>query len=158
MYFLPSQVNEYDTAHHQRPGTGADGAIGYQRAQRHCLAVPAVGYPQTYGELQPKFMQEQRAIARFEALPELQVLLEENFLQDDKGRWYIPDVTKEGDLAKLRNKNLLKEFEGYLATKGKLKLFRLEAVRAGFAKLWDERNYHLIIDIAERLPKAWSGG
>ena len=75
-------------------------------------------------------------------------------MQDDKGRWYIPDVTKEGDLAKLRNKNLLKEFEGYLATKGKLKLFRLEAVRAGFAKLWDERNYRLIIDIAERLPES----
>lgn len=92
--------------------------------------------------------------ARFEDLPELQVLLEENFLQDEKGRWYIPDVTKEGDLAKLRNKNLLKEFDGYLATKGKLKLFRLEAIRAGFAKLWDEKNYRLIIDTAERLPES----
>ena len=32
-------------------------------------------------------------------------ILEENFLQDENGRWYIPDVTKEGDLVKLREKN-----------------------------------------------------
>jgi len=81
-------------------------------------------------------------------------LLEENFLQDDKGRWYIPDITKAADVAKLREKKLLKEFEGYLATKGKLKLFRTEAIRAGFAKLWVDKNYKLIVETAERLPES----
>jgi hypothetical protein len=49
--------------------------------------------------------------------------------------------------------NVLKEFEGYLATKGKLKLFRSEAIRAGFAKLWKEKNYQAIVDLAERIPE-----
>ena len=86
-------------------------------------------------------------------MPELATILEENFLQDEKGRWYIPDVTKEGDLAKLREKNLWKEFEGYMNSKGKLKLFRSEAIRVGFSRLWKEKNYKAIVDIAERLPE-----
>jgi hypothetical protein len=81
-------------------------------------------------------------------------LLEENFLQDNEGKWYIPNVTKASDVAKLREKKLLKEFEGYLATKGKLKLFRTEAIRVGFAKLWDNKNYKLIVETAERLPES----
>ena len=48
---------------------------------------------------------------------------------------------------------MLKEFEGYLATKGKLKLFRTEAIRVGFAKLWADKNYKLIVETAERLPE-----
>ena len=109
--------------------------------------------PQTYAELQPKFMQEVKAVDKYEQMPELATILEENFLQDGKGRWYIPDVTKEGDLVKLREKNLWKEFEGYMNSKGKLKLFRSEAIRVGFSRLWKEKNYKAIVDIAERLPE-----
>lgn len=156
MYFLPSQVNEYDTARikNDLEPVQMELLVTNERSAIAWLYRQLDAQPRTYGELQPQFMQEQRAIARFEALPELQVLLDENFLQDEKGRWYIPDVTKEGDMAKLRNKNLLKEFDGYLQSKGKLKLFRLEAIRAGFAKLWDDKNYRLIIDTAERLPES----
>jgi len=111
------------------------------------------GGPKTYAEIQPKFMQEVKAVDRYEAMPELMVLLEENCLQDDKGRWYIPDTTKEGDVAKLREKKLWKEFEEYLGAKGKLKKFRSEAVRVGFSKLWKDKNYKAIVDIANRLPE-----
>ena len=99
-------------------------------------------------------MQECKTVDKFEKMPELSVMLEDNFLQNDAGRWYIPDVTKAADVAKLREKKLVREFEGYLATKGKLKLFRTEAIRAGFAKLWAEKNYRLIVDTAERLPES----
>ena len=109
--------------------------------------------PQTYSEIQPKFMQEVKSVDRYEDMPELAVLLEENFLQDDKGRWYIPDVTKEGDVAKLREKKLWREFEGYMSSKGKLKLFRSEAIRVGFSRLWKDKNYQAIVDIANRLPE-----
>ena len=109
--------------------------------------------PQTYAEIQPKFMQEVKSVDRYEDMPELAILLEENFLQDEKGHWYIPDVTKEGDVAKLREKKLWKEFEGYLKSKGKLKLFRSEAIRVGFARLWKDKNYKAIVDLAERLPE-----
>ena len=110
--------------------------------------------PQTYAELQPKFMKETNgAWDKFEDRLELSLLLDENFLQDEKGRWYIPDVTKEGDVAKLREKNLWREFEGYMNSKGKLKLFRSEAIRVGFSRLWKDKNYKAIVDIAERLPE-----
>ena len=109
--------------------------------------------PQTYQDLQPKFMQETKAIDKREKMPELSVLLEENFLKDDKGHWYIPDLTKSGDIAKLREKNLLKEFQEYMNSKGKLKLFRSEAIRVGFSHLWKDKNYQAIVDLAERLPE-----
>jgi hypothetical protein len=99
-------------------------------------------------------MQECKTVDKFEAMPELAVMLDETFLQDDKGKWYVADITKAGDLAKLREKKLQKEFEGYLATKGKLKLFRAEAIRVGFAKLWADKNYKLIVDTADRLPES----
>ena len=51
-----------------------------------------------------------------------------------RDRWYPPDPNKAGDLEKVREKALLKEFEEYKAAKTGLKVFRLEAVRAGFKK------------------------
>jgi len=69
-----------------------------------------------------------------------------------KNRWYVPDPNKTGDLEKLREKSLLKEFEEYKTQRKKLKLFRLEAVRAGFKKAWQERDYETIISIAEKIP------
>ena len=69
-----------------------------------------------------------------------------------KGRWYVPDPNKAGDLEKLREKALLKEFEEYKHAKKKLKIFRLEAVRAGFKKAWQERDYKVIITVAEKIP------
>jgi DNA modification methylase len=85
MYFLPDQVNEYDTARiindvepiqFELFVTNEKSAIAWLYQQLET--------PQTYAELQPKFMQEIKAWDKFEARPELAVLLEENFLQDDK--------------------------------------------------------------------------
>ena len=158
MYFLPDQVNEYDTARIKMDVepiqfelfvTNEKSAIAWL----YQILSDDFGGPQTYAELQPKFMKEIKAVDKYEDMPELQEILEENFLQDDKGRWYIPDVRKEGDVAKLREKKLIKEFEGYMQSKGKLKLFRSEAIRAGFSKLWKEKNYQAIVDMAERLPE-----
>ena len=42
-----------------------------------------------------------------------------------KDRWYVPDPNKAGDLEKLREKSLLKEFETYKAEKKKLKVFQI---------------------------------
>jgi len=158
MYFLPDQVNEYDTARIKNEVENVQFSLfvtNEKTAISWLYQQLSDGFdgPQTYGELQPKFMQEVKSVDKYEAMPELSVLLEENFLQDEKGRWYIPDTTKEGDVAKLREKNLWKEFEGYMNSKGKLKLFRSEAIRVGFARLWKEKNYQAIVNIAERLPE-----
>ncbi|MBA3923405.1 MAG: hypothetical protein H0X31_17605 [Nostocaceae cyanobacterium] len=71
-----------------------------------------------------------------------------------KDKWYVPDPNQTIDLEKLREKSLLKEFEEYRKSKQKkLKVFRLEAVRAGFAKAWKDKNYQLIVDVAEKIPE-----
>jgi hypothetical protein len=158
MYFLPDQVNKYDTARIKTDVESIQFSL-FVTNEKTAIAWlyqqldESSGGPQTYAELQPKFMQEVKTIDKYEAIPELSVLLEENFLQDENGRWYVPDITKEGDVAKLREKNLWKEFEGYMASKGKLKLFRSEAIRVGFARLWKEKNYKAIVEFAERLPE-----
>lgn len=69
-----------------------------------------------------------------------------------KDRWYVPDPNKAGDLEKLREKSLLKEFEEYKAVKKKLKVFRIEAVRVGFKKLWEQQDFAALIAVAEKLP------
>ena len=72
-----------------------------------------------------------------------------------KGRWYVPDPNKAADLEKLRERTLMREFEEYRESKHKrLKVFRLEAVRAGFKKAWQERNYKTIISVARKIPEA----
>lgn len=156
MYFLPDQVTEYDTARMKMDVesvqfsllvTNEKTAIGW-------LYQLLANEPMTYQEIQPKFMQEVKTVDRYEVMPELADLLVENFLQDDKGRWYVPDTKKEGDIAKLREKSLLREFDGYLKSKGKLKLFRSEAIRVGFSHLWKDKNYQAIVDLANRLPAA----
>lgn len=45
-----------------------------------------------------------------------------------------------------------REFAVYLKGKGRLKTFKLEAVRAGFSSAWKERDYPTILHVAERLP------
>ncbi|MDR0221046.1 MAG: site-specific DNA-methyltransferase [Lachnospiraceae bacterium] len=156
MYFHNGQVNEYDTARIENDVaviqfelfvTNEKTAIAWLYQQ---LGLK----PQTYQDLQPQFMQEVKTIDKHEAMPELSVLLEENFLQDERGKWYVPDVTKASDVAKLREKKLIKEFEGYLNSSGKLRNFRSEAIRMGFAKLWAEKNFKLITETAARLPES----
>lgn len=154
MYFLPDQVNEYDIARIKMDVEPIQFEL-FVSNEKSAIAwlYQQLDTPQTYAELQPKFMQEVKSVDRYEDMPELSVMLDENFIQDDKGRWYIPDRTKEGDVAKLREKNLWKEFESYMNSKGKLKLFRSEAIRVGFSRLWKDKNYQAIVDMAERLPK-----
>jgi DNA modification methylase len=71
-----------------------------------------------------------------------------------KARWYVPDPNKAGDLEKLRERTLMREYEEYRESKQKrLKVFRLEAVRAGFKKAWQERDYATIIAVARKIPE-----
>ena len=69
------------------------------------------------------------------------------------GRWYVPDPKKAADVELRRNQLLLREFEEYRDSRQRrLKLFRLEAIRAGFFRAHQDGNYTTIIQIAEKLP------
>ena len=71
-----------------------------------------------------------------------------------KNRWYVPDPRKAIDLEKFRDRALLREFAEYQdGTQKKLKVFRLEAVRAGFRRAWQDREYATIVAVARKIPE-----
>lgn len=74
-----------------------------------------------------------------------------------KNRWYVPDPNKQADLEKLRERSLLREFNGYIEelgkSKKKLRQFRTEAIRAGFKTAWGNQDYQTIVDVGQRLPE-----
>jgi DNA modification methylase len=82
---------------------------------------------------------------------------DESLRAKGKDRWYVPDPNKAGDLEKLRERSLFKEFEEYRTTSQKrLKVFRIEAVRAGFKKAWQDKSedgYRTIIEVAKKIPE-----
>lgn len=75
-----------------------------------------------------------------------------SLVEKAKNRWYIPDPRRAGDLEKLRDKALLKEFHLIAESKKRIKEFRIEAVRAGFKKCWDESDHKTILEVAKKLP------
>ncbi|MFC1803193.1 hypothetical protein ACFL0D_04405, partial [Thermoproteota archaeon] len=105
----------------------------------------------TYQEIQPEFLQNLYK-NKHEALPELREILEQNFIQGSEGRWHIPDPNQDKDLEQIRQKVLLREFQGYLEVKGKLRIFRTEAVSAGFAQSWQTGDFESIKIIADKIP------
>lgn len=80
-----------------------------------------------------------------------------NVIKKALHRWYVPDPNKQADLEKLREKALLREFNLYVeemaTSKKKLKVFRTEAIRAGFKKAWSEKEFQTIITVGDRLPE-----
>ena len=71
-----------------------------------------------------------------------------------KNRWYVPDLNKADDLNKVRERALLREFEEYRAsTHKRIKVFRIEAVRSGFRRAWQNQDYETIIAVAKKFPE-----
>ena len=78
-----------------------------------------------------------------------------SFGTEPKDRWYVPDPGKAGDLEKLRERALLKEFDDYRESgQRRLRVFRLEVVRAGFRRAWQQQDYATIIIVAQKIPDA----
>ncbi len=156
MFFLPDQVNEYDDkrAHMELDTAQLSFIVTDEKNAISWLNYILADHPMTYQEIQPLFMQELHQ-SKQEKMPELLDMLKENFVQDDNGAWYVPDMTNAADLAKVRRKALLKEFWDVCAAgKGKLKVFRMEAIRAGFDECWKTRDFKTIVSVGERLPEA----
>lgn len=155
MFFLPDQVNEYDDkrAHMELDTAQLSFVVTDEKNAIQWLNYILAEEPKTYQEIQPLYMQELHQ-ARQEKMPELMDLLKENFVQNDKGAWYIPDLSNAADLAKVRRKALLKEFwDSCVPGKGKLKVFRMESIRAGFDECWKLRDFKTIVTVGEKLPE-----
>ena len=155
MFFLPDQVNEYDEkrAHMELDTIQMELVPMDEKSSIAWLNMKLSDRPMTYQEIQPIYMQELHQ-SRQEKMPELLDMLKENFIQDEKGAWYVPDLTNAADLAKVRRKALLKEFwDSCVPGRGKLKVFRMEAIRAGFDECWKNRDFKTIVSVGERLPE-----
>lgn len=157
MFFTNEQVQEYDKKKKENPefiqlsllvSSEQDGVLWLKNVlQTKSLA---------YQDIQPLWMQALAGVRKGDVLPELAVILEENFLKDNTNKWYAPDPENEADLDKLRNKRLLKLFDNYkeeaAKPKGKLKEVRVEALRAGFKQCYQDKDFKTIVTMGDRIP------
>jgi DNA modification methylase/predicted RNA-binding Zn-ribbon protein involved in translation (DUF1610 family) len=155
MYFLHEQVAEYDKKRITvKEILQLEFFVNDEASARNWLTQQLKKKRQTFQQLHPKFMREIGGWKKYEKPLELLEILESNFLSDDADRWYVADPSKAEDLLKLRERALLKEFDEYRGAKQKkLKVFRLEAVRTGFQRAWQQRDYQTIIEVARKIPE-----
>ena len=119
----------------------------------------ALNSPQTYQEIQPQWMKDLTTPKKGDVLPELAVILEENFIKDEDGKWRKPNAEKAADLETIRNKKLMKEFNIYLeqALKPKAKRMkdtRLEVLRYGFKECYKQKNYQAIVTVGDHIQES----
>jgi DNA modification methylase/DNA-directed RNA polymerase subunit RPC12/RpoP len=155
MFFLPDQVNEYDERRKKMELQDQQLSLFVtdEKSAIIWLNEQLGRERQTYAEIQPKFLQDWHR-NKFEQMPELLDMLKENFLQDEDGKWYVPNLSDKADLEKLRRKRLLRDFyDIYAKGTGRIRNARTEAIRVGFDECWKERNYSLIVKVGDRLPE-----
>lgn len=154
MYFLPEQVEKYDRVRSKYDQIEQlSFIVTDEKSAIQWIRTKLDKESKTYQELQPEYLKELHQV-KYEKLPELINMLEENFLKGENGKWYVPDINKQSDLDKIRERSLLKEFEEYKICDKKLKQCRLEAIRFGFKKCWKEKDYTTIVNIAKKLQSS----
>lgn len=155
MYFLPDQVSDYDRQRLEvKEVEQYELFVSDEKSAIQWVRRQLADKPMNKQDLQPLFMQEAlRVWETHEKSLELQTILEQNFIEDEDGRWRVPDPRKESDLEQMRHRALIKEFQQYLDAKGKLKVVRTEALRAGFKECWQRKDYKTIIQMAKRVPE-----
>lgn len=192
MVFLDSQVAEYDKKRTMvKDFSQLNLFVSDENSAIEWLRQQLLKKPQTRQEVHPQFMKELQHIAKHEILPELDDLLNQNFLRYDgedevpsqilthlrrnykdlrglegtnprviekaRYRWFVPNPNKQADLERLREKSLLREYENYLkeieGNKKKLKVFRTEAIRAGFKKAYSEKDFESIVQVGDCIPE-----
>lgn len=159
MYFTASQALEYEEKRAKSDGfvpmalfiaSEADGIEWLKRK---------LETPKTYQELQPDWMKDMVAPKKGDVLPGLDVILEENFIKDEDGKWSKPDPENASHLEQLRGKRLMKEFNLYLeaAKKPKAKRMkdtRLEVLRYGFKDCYKQKNYQDIVTVGDHIQES----
>ena len=110
-----------------------------------------------YSDIQPDWMKV-ISVNKGDVLPELKTLLEENFLQDEDGCWFLPDLENKAHLDLKRKKRLLKTWGIYVDEVNKpkpkkLKETSLEALRFGFESCYHQKDFKTIVKVAEKIPQ-----
>lgn len=159
MFFTAEQVAEYDDKKAKTPQfvqlslivTNESDAIEWLKDRLRKQA-------QKYQDIMPDFRIATQSLRKGDTLPELQDILNENFIQESDGRWRTPDPNEAKDRDALRTKVLLKEFNGYVTAISqprakKLKEVRVEALRAGFKNCWEQKDFKSIVTLGDMIPQ-----
>lgn len=159
MYFTAEQAAEYDEKKAKAPQfvqlslivTNESDAIEWLKDRLRKQA-------QKYQDIMPDFRIATRSLRKGDTLPELQDILNENFIQEPDGRWRTPDPNEAKDREALRTKALLKEFNSYVTAINqpkakKLKEVRVEALRAGFKSCWEQKDFKTIVSLSDMIPQ-----
>lgn len=158
MFFTATQVVEYEEKKLKAPEFVPMGIMVSDEANGiEWLKNELRNKPQTRQDIFTNWTKAIAGVRKGDVIPELDTLLEENFIQNEDGTWRLANVNDDVDLEKLRTKALLKEFKLYLEVcrkpRGKLKDVRVEAVRAGFKQCYSEKNFADIILVGDRIPQ-----
>ena len=159
MFFTASQTVEYEAKKEKTDGIVPMALFISSEAEGIEWLKRELAEPQTYQEILPNWMKDMVAPKKGDVLPELAVILEENFIKDEDGKWRKPDAEKAADLEILRGKKLMKEFNLYLeqAAKPKAKRMkdtRLEVLRYGFKECYKQKNYQAIVTVGDHIQES----
>src|SRR5690606_35946149 len=130
MYFTAEQSVEYDEKKAKTPNlvqlslivTNESDAIEWLKNRLRKQA-------QKYQDIMPDFRVATQSLRKGDTLPELQDILNENFIQEPDGRWRTPDPNEIRDREALRAKVLLKEFNGFVTAVSQPRAKKLKEVR-----------------------------
>ena len=157
LFFTAHQAAEYEEKKKHTTGVAPMGLIISDEANGIEWLKHELKEPKTYAEISPKWMADINGLKKGDILPELKDILEENFIEDENGRWHIPDLEKAIDLEKLHHKNLMREFNLYkeqaAKPRARIKEVRVEALREGFKECFKEKDYKTILTIADKIPQ-----
>ena len=159
MFFTASQTVEYESKKEKTGGVVPMALFISSEAEGIEWLKRELTEPQTYQEILPNWMKDMVAPKKGDVLPELAIILEENFIKDEDGKWRKPDAEKAADLEILRGKKLMKEFNLYLeqASKPKAKRMkdtRLEVLRYGFKECYKQKNYQAIVTVGDHIQES----
>lgn len=157
MFFTAQQAAEYEEKRKNTTDFVPMGLLIDGEANGIAWLRRELETPQTYQELQPKWMQALAKQKKGDMQIEMRTLLEENFIEEPDGKWRLPDPEEEADREKLRIKGLMREFAAYVELaakpKSKLKQVRLEALREGFKQCWQQKAFETIVNVGDKIPE-----
>ena len=158
MYFTATQANEYEEKKKDTAGfNNLFVFIDSEAEGIEWLKRKLAEGPKTYSEIQPEWMKDLRSPKKGDNLPELMLILEENFIKEPDGKWRLPNIQDDVDKNQLRTKALLREFKLYVEMaskpKAKIKEVRVEAVRAGFKDCYIRKDFQTIVMVGDKIPQ-----
>lgn len=159
MYFSAEQAAEYDEKKAKAPNfVQSTLFVANENDAIEWLNVRLKDKPQKYQDVMPDFRIATQSLRKGDVLPELKDLLEQSFIQEADGRWRTPNPNESKDREALRNKVLLKEFNGYVThinqpKAKKLKEVRVEALRVGFKNCWEQKDFKTVVELGDKIPQ-----